>query len=502
MEPGQVLPARIAWWADRTPDRPFMQEVTGRRASYAGFLDEVCRWSSRLSELGVRRGDRVISLLPTSIDASALWLGAGVLGAVEVPVNPDLRGSFLTHALRDPGATWCFVRPEHADLPGSVEVPGLEIVVVPRDGSFTADADSRRPDVWPAPTDPSCVIYTSGTTGASKGVVISWAQMSATIGRIPRSWLGPDDVTYSYHPMFHVTGRSPLPAMADVGGRIVLREKLSLTEFWDDVRRYGCTSTTVNTALALAQPERADDADNPLRFALVGGARPLALRFAERFGVHVFECYGSTEIGFPIVLRDMVAGPGRACGYLRRGYSARVVDDAGEEVPDGTPGELLVRPPLRPLMTSGYLGRDDLTEAAIVDGWYRTGDRMVRNSDGSYVFVDRMKDTIRRLGENISATALEAAVLELGVVAECAVVGVPDPIAGHEVLIAALPRPGHDLTPVELHTVLAAALPKHMVPRYVCLPEELPRTATNKVRKTTLIDGFDRAVVWDARAPR
>lgn len=124
---------------------------------------------------------------------------------------------------------------------------------------------------FPAPADPSCVIYTSGTTGVPKGVVISWAQMAASIGRIPRSWLSERDCVYDCHPMFHMTGRTPLLVMSDVGGRVVLRERFSASAFLDDFRAEGCTSTTAYVPLVLATPERDDDADNPLRVVWGGG---------------------------------------------------------------------------------------------------------------------------------------------------------------------------------------------------------------------------------------
>jgi carnitine-CoA ligase len=496
LNPAYVLPTRLAWWAAREPDRPFMVEVDGRSVTYGEFIDEMLRWCSRLVALGVSRGDRVLSLIPASIDAHALWLASGCLGALEVPVNPELRGSFLEHALRDPGATLCFARPEHAEVPGSVDVAGLEVIVVPRDASFIAGAEPTQLTSWPAPGDASCVIYTSGTTGAAKGVVITWAQMTATIGRIPRSWFSGDDAVYSCHPVFHVTGRSPLPSMSDVGGRVVVREKLSVTAYWDDVRRYGCTTTTVNAALVLTAPERDDDADNPLRVAFTAGNRAAAHRFSERFGVHMVEAYGGTEVGFPIMLRAFPTDGSRSCGLLRPGYAARIVDEAGVEVPDGVAGELWIRPPARELITSGYLGRDDLTAAAIVDGWYRTGDRLVRHPNGHFEFVDRMNDTIRRLGENISGTALEAVVIEEADVAECAAVGVADAVAGQEVLIAVIARDGCVVDPADLHARLAVRLPRYMVPKFIAVVDELPRTATSKVRKRDLLDSLDLDLLW------
>jgi carnitine-CoA ligase len=522
LDPAYVLPTRLLHWADIDPQRPFLVEVTertGRTLTYGEFHDEVRRWCARLIELGVTRGDRVLTLLPTSVDSMALWVAAGWLGAVDVPVNPELTGTFLRHVVTDARAVVCVARPEFVEgvqavgarVNGVAQGEALLTVAVGRDGSWTAQAvpaDLAEVGVCPAPEDPSCVMYTSGTTGVSKGVVVTWGQMTATIGRIPRTRLSSADATYSYHPTFHVTGRSPLPAMADVGGRVVLRERLSVTDFWTDVRRFGCTTTTVNPALLLTPPPRPDDRDHPLRLAMSGGSRALAVRFAERFGVELLEAYGSTEIGFPIVLRHMGDPEDRTCGFLRLGYDARIVatenDEGshGRDVEPGEPGELWVRPPADQLMMTGYLLRPEQTAAAVVDGWYRTGDRMVRRADGSFVFLDRMSDTIRRHGENISASGLEAVLLEDPDIVECAAIGVPDAVAGQQVWIVVRLSGGASGSEADLYERFVDVLPKHMRPLYVSVVNEMPRTSTNKIMKSQLLDGFATGRVWTATTPR
>jgi crotonobetaine/carnitine-CoA ligase len=502
LDPAFVLPRRVAMWAGTDGDRPFLEELTGRRSSYGETWAAVRRWATWLDDLGVRRGDRVVSLLPASIDAVLLWLAAGSIGALEVPVDPALRGAFLRHVLTDSGARVCLVRPEHADLIAGSGVPGLEIVAVPREGSPADDARPVKRLTFPAPEDPSCVIYTSGTTGLPKGVVISWAQMAASIGRIPRSWLSETDAVYDCHPMFHVTGRTPLLSMSDVGGRVVLRERFSASAFLDDVRAGRCTTTTAHTALILATPERDDDRDNPLR--VVFGAHNLRLsqRFARRFGVHVLEAYGSTELGFPLVQRTPVPDlEHRWCGSPRPGYGTRVVAEDGTDVPDGTAGELWVRPPSRPLMLLEYLNQPEATAAATADGWYRTGDAVIRHPDGLFEFVDRMRDTIRRHGENISSAAIEAVVAADPAVAECAVVGVPDPVAGQAVAVALVPAPG-GCDPGDLWQRLTEQLPRHALPGYVVVLDELPRTPTNKVRKAELREHLDLTAAWQPGAGR
>ena len=502
LDPAQVLPRRIADWAERDPDRPFLEEVTGRAVSYAETIDGIRRWVTVLRSLGVGPGDRVVSMLPASIDAYLVWMAASCIGACEVPVNAELRGGFLSHALESCGARLCLARPEFAAVVESAGVAGLEVLPVDRARPPAFDAEPGE-IVWPAPEDASCIIYTSGTTGPSKGAIQTWAQVTATIGRIPRSWLSEDDAVYCCHATFHVTGRSPLPAMADLGGRGVLRERFALQSFWDDIRTHRCTSTTAFIALLMGLPEREDDLDNPLRVVLAGQSGRQTRRFTERFGAEVVTCYGSTEVGFPLSVRWPKAMPKtgpvpRDCGWLRRGYEARIVDERGHDLPEGESGELWIRPPARELIMRGYDGLPEKTESAIVDGWYRTGDALIRHPDGCFEFVDRLRDTIRRMGENISSSALEAAVLGDEDVQECAAVGVPDDVMGEEVLLVIVPRPGVHPDPAAVYARLERELPRYMRPAYLVVTDEdvIPRTPTNKIRKVALLDAVDLDAAW------
>jgi crotonobetaine/carnitine-CoA ligase len=361
------------------------------------------------------------------------------------------------------------------------------------------DNGSREVVRWPDPADVSCVIYTSGTTGPAKGVLLSWAQLASTIGRIPRSFFSATDAAFAFNPMFHVTGRSPLLSMTDVGGRVVLRERFSATNFFDDVRAHGVTTATVQPALVLATPERADDRDNPLRVVFGSHNPALSRRFADRFDVHVIDAYGSTEVGFPIVRRWQCDETERSCGRLRRGYAARLVDAKGSEVPDGTTGELWIRPPARPLVMLSYLNHPKATAAAFSGDWYRTGDALIRRADGSFEFVDRLRDTIRRLGENISALEIENVVATNEQVEACAALPVPDPVTGHEILLVVLAAGDEVIDPAELFDWLTERLPRFMLPAYVTIVEKLPRTPTGKVQKTGLLAAQDLTTAWRSR---
>ncbi|MEU7814002.1 AMP-binding protein [Pseudonocardia sp. NPDC049154] len=483
MDPANLGPNRLAHLAATVPDQPFLTETaSGRTLTFRETYERVLRWAVRLERAGVGPADRVVSTLPASVDAICVWFAVSLLRAYEVAVDPALRGEFLRHVLTDSGAALAVVRPQHTELVGAF---GMTLLEVDPTHDALAGIEPTPRDVCVGPGDVCCVIYTSGTTGPAKGVVITWGHMTALLGRVPRSWFGPDEVTYAMWPMFHVTGRSPVITMLDTVGRIVLRERFSRTDFWPDVQAYGITHASL-AAIAglLADDPGPEPGEHPLRIVL-GGSDPGILRFTERFGVTTVNNYGSTEIGFPVTNRRFGAEIRAVAGWPRRGYTLRVVDEQGRELGPGGVGELHIRPPARELMLREYLGRPDLTARATADGWYHTGDRVELFADGGFRFVDRMRDTIRRFGENISSTAVEHVVLGLDEVAECAVVGVESRAAGQEVLLVLVPE-GGPVDEAGLVSRLSKELPKHAVPLYVRSVETLPKTANGKVRKTEL----------------
>ncbi|MET0580276.1 MAG: AMP-binding protein, partial [Ilumatobacteraceae bacterium] len=413
------------------------------------------------------------------------------------------RGSFLEHVLRDAGLRRCVVRPAQVGIVESAgeAAAGIDVVSVAAGAASVGTADPiEAPGDLPGPDDLSCIIYTSGTTGAAKGVVISWAQMAAIIGRIPRRLLSAQDTIYSPWPMFHVTGRSPLIAMVDVGGRVVLRERFVADQFWPDIRAFGCTSTTVGavTGLLLARPERDDDADNPLRITLLGRIGQEGLRFLDRFATAGMAFYGSTELGFPIGNRDVSAATADVVGWIRPGYEARLVDPDGRDVEPGEVGELWVKPPDRRMILVEYLNQPERTAQAVVDGWYRTGDAMRQRPDGGFQFVDRMTDTIRRFGENISSSAMEEIVIGEADVLECAVIGVASPVTGQDVAVLVVPVPGVAIDPADLAGRLTERLPRFMRPAHVAVVESLPKTPNGKVRRVGLEAHLAGPATWRA----
>jgi carnitine-CoA ligase len=495
-----LLPLQsVIRWAATDPDRPYALEVDGREMTYGSFYRELRRWCARLAAMGVRREDRVVSMLPTSVDTYLLWLALASLGAIEVAVDPSLRGEFLHHVLRDSSARLFFVRPEQAASVRAAAGPQAQILEVPRRCPYAADDDGIEPPGLPGPSDIALVIYTSGTTGLPKGVKVPWGQVAAYLGRVPG--LGEQDAWYCPWPSFHASGRSPIANMAAVGGRVVLRERFSRRSFWADVDHHGCTIATVSSImpLLLSDPSGPADQAHRARAVLTTGAGRVGLEFGERFGVKLVACYGSTEAGAVMVNYDLGPGTADLAGELRPGYEGKLVDQAGAAVGPDTAGELLVRPPRPDMMTLGYIGwASDLSPYE--NGWLRTGDVFMRDATGRFRFVDRLHDVIRRFGENISSAALEDAILADDAVEQCAVIPVPSEIAGQEIFLAAVLRPGADLSPPELYERIAVSLPAHMRPAYVAITSALPTTPTGKVRKRAVLEASSELKPWRSPA--
>jgi crotonobetaine/carnitine-CoA ligase len=284
--------------------------------------------------------------------------------------------------------------------------------------------------------------------------------------------------------------------------RCVLEPAFSVSRFWDVVREHGITVTVMLGAMAellQQQPPRPDDAGNPLELAVMAPLASDVDGFRERFGVQLAAVYGMSEIG------AVLNGPpdtivGGECGFPRAGYQLRLVDDAGDEVPTGQVGELWVRPESPEIVLSGYHNLPEKTAETIRDGWVHTGDAFRRDEAGRFFFADRMKDALRRRGENISSFEVERVINEFPAVYESAVVAVPSELTEDEIKAVVVPRPGERIDPVELTCFLVERLPYFMVPRYLEFAGELPKTPTQKVQKNVLRDTGVADGVWDREA--
>lgn len=518
----RVLPVLIATRAERESDRVYLEEVGGPSYTYGELHREVRQWVSRWTSLGVKAGETVLVMLPNSANAVAAWLALGWIGAIEVPVNTAYKGNMLRYVIRDSRARVMLVDshylPVLADLSaaGEADIGALQQVVVAGEaaggfgrGRLTLTAvselelEGQQPLSPPGPSDIATILYTSGTTGPSKGVLVPWAQIYATsTGSLPLDSLSADDAYYSAFPLFHISGKGPVSSMALVGARLVMRGRFDTAAFWSDITTYRCTTTLLLGAMAnfiFQQPPQSGDPHTPLRNVAMIPLIPEVEEFQKRFSVRVATAYNMTEISCPIVSNGWELVDNKSCGRLRDGYQARVVDEDDDEVPVGSVGELIIRSEAPWTLMAGYWGMPEKTVEAWRNQWVHTGDAFYRSESGDYYFVDRRKDAIRRRGENISSMEVEAEVNTHPCVLESAAVAVPSEWGEDEVKVIVVEQPGCNLTPEELWAYLDQRLPKFMVPRYIELSVQLPKTPTEKIQKAALrAEGLTDAT-WDQK---
>ena len=515
-----VLPHLLAGRAAECPNRTFLEEVEGRSISYGDLHRDTLTWADAYRRLGVAPGDRVAVMLPTGIDAVSAWLGLAWLRAWEVPVNTAYLGRMLRYLLEHSRSKLLVVAADFLDRIGDVagDLTHLEtIVVADRDhvtsdlpfrvigrSEFLAGATPAEDLDGPGPADIATVMYTSGTTGPSKGVLVPWAQLHATAATsIFTGDFGADDAYYMPFPLFHISGKGPVYTFALAGGRVVMRPSFNTSAFWNDIRRYRCTTTLLLGAMANfinRQPPRPDDADTPLHTVVMVPLIPELEVFKQRFGVRVSTAFNMTEISVPIHSEGWTLADLESCGKVRPGYEVRVVDGDDEDVGPGRIGELILRSHEPWTLMAGYLDMPEATAAAWRNLWLHTGDAFRYDTDGNYYFCDRISDTIRRRGENISSAEVEVVVDEHPGVLESAAVAVPSEWGEDEVKIVVVPRAGESLEPQGLIDFLAPRLPRFMLPRYVEVVAGLPKTPTEKIRKVELRAQGITPTTWDREA--
>ncbi|HUJ74274.1 MAG TPA: AMP-binding protein, partial [bacterium] len=288
--------------------------------------------------------------------------------------------------------------------------------------------------------DVGTIMYTSGTTGPSKGVLMPHAHMFLFArGEVDALRLTPADVYYICMPLFHANALfMQLYATLIAGGRCCIVPGFSASRWLDDVRLYGATVTNtlgVMTEFVFRQPPRPEDRQHRLRAMCAVPAPPeIAAAFRERFGVPLLEGYGMTEVNIPAHMRlDTPYRPGSAGPVAEEYFQVRIVDpDSDEELPRGTVGEIVVRPRVPYAFMAGYNGMPEKTVEAWRNFWFHTGDAGRMDADGYLYFVDRLKDAIRRRGENVSSYEIERVVAEHPAVEEVAAVAVKSLLPGGE----------------------------------------------------------------------
>ena len=501
-------------WNRECPDKVFLQFGDDDTSwTYSTFRTLVIQTAIGLQRLGVAQGDHVLVWLPNGREHLRVYFAINYLGAVFVPINTAYKGTLLAHVIDNSDATLAIV---HADLAPRLEGVALAwlqaaIVVgarVPCPGLQThfytdtllPESGSLAPLLHPIePWHPQSIIYTSGTTGPSKGVLSSYLHLYTNAG--PETWacVTGDDRFLVNMPLFHIGGMGVVFVMFARGGSVAFVDRFDTATFLDTVRTTGTTATFLLGVMANfldKLPPSPSDADTPLRLVFMVPLAGDIAAFSKRFGCDVYTIFNMTEISTPIISEPNPLLRG-TCGKQRAGVDVRLVDDNDCEVPLGTVGEMLVRTDRPWGMNSGYYKNPQATAAAWRNGWFHTGDSFRRDAEGYFYFVDRKKDAIRRRGENISSFEVEAEVTLHPSVREAAAVGVPSEFSEDEVLVVVAPVAGIEIDPVALIEFLRPRMAHFMIPRYVRVLPELPKTPSNKVMKHELRQEGVTADTWD-----
>ncbi len=508
----------LAMQAAQQPDATYIM-FGATHYSFADANRKVNELAAGLSALGLGRGDRVAFYMTSAPEVIFLALASNKLGAVWTPINSDYKGTWLSETINRSRPKVVVTDADHAARLADVrdDLDAVEFVVL---GDVAAlpgatDFDSLYRVGAPEPDmsgqsygDTSAILWTSGTTGRSKGVMQShnvWFNAVASGDALFGT--RPGDVIYTVLPMYNSAAwvTSILRSLI-VGIPLAIDSAFSVKNFWDRVDYYGATQSFTLGAMHMFlwnAPEKPDDAAHSLRKLMaVPMPADVAAPFSERFDLELLpQGLGQSEAMQLVIVRpDEASLPPGSCGKPSAVLDARLVNDQGDDVAVGEPGELWVRPKRPFVIFNGYFDDPAATAAAYEGEWYKTGDMLKRNADGYYFFSDRKKDAVRLKGRNISTFEVEMAARRHPAIADCAAFGVPSDILDSEteLKLNVILKPDARLAPEELAQFINANAPYFFVPRYIELVDSLPYTPTNKVQKFKLREAGLGPNTWDA----
>ncbi len=510
----RTIPTLLRRSAELYGDKPCVS-AGERRLSYEQVLVEAALAGGTLAAAGVEPGDRVMVISENRWEVLALWLGCAWRGALFAPVNTASRGAQLQHIVGNAAPRILAVEAGLIDMLDGLELPEeLERIwsigegdAAPRLGVGIEQLPGRSEPSEPvsvSPGDSLAILYTSGTTGPSKGVTCPHAQFTWW-GENVGGWLQltADDVLYTCLPLFHTNALNAFVQSLLHGAEYAVGPRFSASRFWQRVVDAEATVTYLLGAMVsilAGRPPSPLDRAHRVRVALAPAtAADVWSSFEERFGVRIVEGHGMTETNAVIGPFDGEQRPGWM-GRAMPGFDARVVDEHDVEVPDGTSGELVLRADEPYAFATGYWRMPEETVHAWRNLWFHSGDRVIRDASGYYRFLDRLKDAIRRRGENISSWEVEEVLLRHPSVAAAAVVPVPSELGEDEVMAFLVPQPGKALDPVELVHFCEPLLAYFAIPRFVEVVDELPLTENGKVRKVVLRERGVTEGAWDREA--
>ena len=511
-----VLPYQLEHWAKERADQVAVIFYGGETWTWAHTLQMTRRTAAGLRALGVAKGDHVLSWQPNNKEALLTWFGLNYLGAVYVPINVALRGKVLQHVIQLANARLLICHRDLTDRLADIDIAPVQDVLVTESDSqdptladrvgvnlhghdaLIASAGLTAMPAEVAPWDTQYIIYTSGTTGPSKAVLSSYLQ-GYSMGPEAHPYVTGEDRSLVNMPLFHAGGTIYVIMTLARGGSCFIDTHFKTDEFWDTVRHWDITSTCLVAAMIpflLKRPPDRNDKNHTLKKALCVPWNDDGRAIGERHAVEVRTCFNMTEISGPLV-SDPYPQKSGTCGKVRPGVEVRVVDENDCEVAAGVTGELIVRSDRPWSLNHGYYRDAEATAEAWRNGWFHTGDGFRYDAEGYFYFVDRIKDAIRRRGENISSFEIENEITAFPSVAEAAAVGVPSVFGEDEVMVVVSAIDGGGVDPLELFEFLRPRMAHFMLPRFIRVIDELPKTPTQKIRKNVLKAEGVTAQTWD-----
>ncbi|WP_306154230.1 class I adenylate-forming enzyme family protein [Roseovarius sp. MMSF_3281] len=486
-------PSSISELLAQNGDREFLVTEEGSY-TYAEIHELSRRFATLLRKHGVQQKDHIAILAGNHASFIVSWFGAALAGAIAATLNNQLLAEGLRYTISQSDSRLIvgdreWIESSYHDL--NEEQKLLPLIKIESEASFfemLLDYEPGEETMLPM-TEPLAILYTSGTTGLPKGV------MNSQIAYWRSGWqaaklleLTPEDRLMVFLPMFHVNPQmmGTMSCMC-AGATMLLRPKFSASKFFEDAERLGATGCTyVGTILSILVNRYKDEQKNHgIRFCFGAGAPTGVWRTVEeRFGIQVLEVYGMTELGGWTSSNSRNESRFGSCGKVREDIELKVQDEDGVEVPVGVNGEIVGRPIEPYSILSGYWNKPDKMVESCNNLWFHSGDRGHFDEDGFLYYQGRIKELIRRGGEMFSPIELEASLIHMNGVLDCAFVGVPDPIMDEE--IKAVVVANSEITPQMIVDFLKGQFPKYMMPRYIELVREIPKTANEKIQRERL----------------
>ena len=518
----------LARQADRFADKNFIETTSGDCISYRDMHLRSNQFAQGAAAFGIEYQEPVLVMLPDTIDYVTVWCGLAKRGAIEVPINLAYRKNILKRLCNDSTAKKIIIDCQYVERLEEIadDLEHLDCVILYAEDQKLDSYGTLPPklaqtyqvagfedlfsdistDFEPAPqfSDLVGIMYTSGTTGASKGVSTTHSHSFCYAdGAAEIFYLSEEDRFYTAGlPLFHLAGQwGVCYASMIYGATVVLRKGYRNDNFWPDIAEHSCTVVFLLGAIAnflWQQPKLPEDSETPLKKVGMFPVMTEHKQFRERFGVEISTGYGSTESPCPVIHHFAEPLPNPQCvGFPTGRYDVKILDENDQVCTTGIVGEICTRPRAPWEIMLNYWRQPEYTAKVFRNLWYHTGDAGYQDDEGRLFFVDRLTDSMRRRGENISSMEVEDEVNQHPDVLECAVFPVLAEHSEQEVMVVITPQPDVTIEPEKLIRFLDQRMAYFMIPRYIEFTAAIPKTPTGKMEKYKLRAKGITPSTWD-----